>query len=135
LPITAYDNHSSGYRDYMALAQEVIHLSGTLKKSCLPPPPTQQLEYPIKTEKGVIFTYRNLHAHTVRITGDFNDWNAEGEELHRLEGTGFFRKEVSLSPGRYRYKLIVDEEWIPDPSNPQMIKSPMGDLSYFEYVK
>ncbi len=136
VPISEYDKKSSGYRDYLALAREVIDLE------VLKPANTfaalgfeNPLEYPVKTNKGVIFAYRDHDAQNVRITGDFNNWSVEGEELNKMGNTGFFRKEISLTPGRYRYKLIVDDEWIRDPSNPRIITSPMGDLSFFEFAE
>ena len=135
LPITVYDRKASGFRDYMVLAEEVVTLEvfNELRKTSHQQP-EQGNEYPINTNRGVIFAYRNEDAGSVRVTGDFNDWCAEGEELQRMAGTGFFRGEVKLTPGRYRYKLIVDNEWIKDPNNSNIIKSPMGDLSFFEYL-
>jgi enterochelin esterase-like enzyme len=63
------------------------------------------------------------HVERVCLAGDFNDWHESDWPLER--GTdGVFRRVVSLRPGVYRYKLVVDGEWQQDPVNP--LREPGG---------
>eukprot|EP01024_Parvocaulis_polyphysoides_P024077 TRINITY_DN22124_c0_g1_i1.p3 TRINITY_DN22124_c0_g1~~TRINITY_DN22124_c0_g1_i1.p3 ORF type:complete len:105 (-),score=7.88 TRINITY_DN22124_c0_g1_i1:225-539(-) len=56
-------------------------------------------------------------ASTVRVMGDFDNWT-RGQELSRIDGMegqdsvfGSFETVLSLTPGTYRIKLLVDDKW------------------------
>ena len=53
-----------------------------------------------------------VHAGTVALCGEFNDWSAEDIGLQR-DSDGFWRATVALEPGRsYRYRYLLDgERW------------------------
>ncbi|MFW6364891.1 MAG: glycogen-binding domain-containing protein [Spirochaetota bacterium] len=53
----------------------------------------------------------------VSVAGDFNNWNPENDPLRREEG-GLWKTKVSIPPGTYRYKFIVDGVWTVDLYNP-----------------
>jgi len=64
----------------------------------------------------VVFTLRAPGASRVFLVGDFNNWNPT---LERLDKTGdTFVIRLYLLPGTYRYKYVVDGEWMTDPENP-----------------
>ncbi|GAB4093652.1 glycogen-binding domain-containing protein [Flaviaesturariibacter terrae] len=54
-------------------------------------------------------------AHSVYLSGDFNGWNERSLPM-RKEGSDWVFP-VYLSPGKHRYKFIVDGQWIIDPAN------------------
>lgn len=56
----------------------------------------------------------------VSLVGDFNDWNATANPLRQIpDGTWWI--EVTLPPGRYEYKFLVDsKEWWNDPDAPKV---------------
>ncbi len=58
-------------------------------------------------------------AGTVYVLGDFNNWQkAETSRLSKLEN-GHWSGHFTLDKGRkYRYKFLVDDEWVRDPENP-----------------
>ena len=72
-----------------------------------------------------VFRYRpaNTPARVV-VTGTFNNWNTQSDVLADLEQTGLYEKTVSLEPGSYLYKFVVDGRFVLDPANPE--KSPTG---------
>jgi hypothetical protein len=37
-----------------------------------------------------------------------------------------WKTSISLEPGRYRYRYVVDGHWQPDPVNPETEPSPFG---------
>jgi cyclomaltodextrinase / maltogenic alpha-amylase / neopullulanase len=52
----------------------------------------------------------------VRITGSMNDWNPANSEFRLHEG--IWEINLLLNPGVYEYQMVLDGEWIPDPSSP-----------------
>ena len=48
---------------------------------------------------------------SVCIAGTFNDWRPEVTRMIHM-GDGCWGKELSLPPGNYEYRLVVDGEWI-----------------------
>ncbi|AIE85612.1 alpha amylase N-terminal ig-like domain-containing protein [Fimbriimonas ginsengisoli] len=51
--------------------------------------------------------------HQVTIAGTFNGWDKNATPL-RLSG-GAWSISLPLRPGKYRYKFVVDDQWITDP--------------------
>lgn len=41
-------------------------------------------------------------------------------------GNGLWIKELVLPPGAYEYRLVVDNEWVPDPLCPETVANPFG---------
>jgi hypothetical protein len=56
-------------------------------------------------------------ASVVALAGSFNVWN-QSQLLFAREGDGWVCR-VDLDPGVYRYKFIVDGDWLLDPSTPR----------------
>jgi type 1 glutamine amidotransferase len=54
-------------------------------------------------------------AKTVIVTGSFNGWSTRDYRMIRQGGKWIM--PVSLKPGKYTYKFIVDGKWITDPDN------------------
>lgn len=66
--------------------------------------------------KKVEFKLTAPHAREVRLAGDFNSWDPN-KTLLRKAKDGVWRTDLSLKPGRYEYKFVVDGEWRKDPLN------------------
>ena len=49
----------------------------------------------------------------VCIAGSFNDWHPTATPMISL-GDGKWAKELTLPPGRYEYRLVVDGQWVDD---------------------
>lgn len=64
----------------------------------------------------VVFTLGAPGAVQVFLVGDFNNWNPTLEKMEK-EGD-LFTIRLYLLPGSYRYKFVVDGQWIVDPENP-----------------
>jgi hypothetical protein len=64
-------------------------------------------------------------ANTVLMTGDFNDWDAEGIELSP-DGKGTWRTILELPPGEYEYRLLVDGNWSDHPEAKKRVPNPFG---------
>jgi hypothetical protein len=65
----------------------------------------------------------------VRIAGDFNGWVPDKDVRSRLHVAGrerIWTKLLTLPPGTYRYRYLVDGEWREDPANPEHAAAPLG---------
>jgi 1,4-alpha-glucan branching enzyme len=63
-----------------------------------------------------LFTIEAPDAQGVQLVGDFNQWTLQGSEMMPA-GRGVWAKVLRLSPGRYRYRYVVDGSWLSDPQN------------------
>jgi 1,4-alpha-glucan branching enzyme len=64
-------------------------------------------------------------ATAVSVAGSFNDWRAEATPMIPV-GDGHWRKELALPPGTFEYRLVVDGQWMPDPSAAETVPNPFG---------
>jgi len=79
-----------------------------------------------KTAKQkVTFHYHQPSARTVLVAGDFTGWNQAPLSLKK-DKSGVWKKTVSLPPGRYEYRLLVDGEWRDDPQCPERQPNQFG---------
>lgn len=67
-------------------------------------------------------------AQEVSIAGSFNDWHPKVTPMIRLSD-GKWAKELSLAPGRYEYRFVVDGEWVDDPAANELIPNPFGSAN------
>lgn len=75
-------------------------------------------------------------ARKVAVTGDFNDWNAEGVPMQASGKPGLWEAELRLPPGVYSYNFIVDGELIvPDPNSPNQMPDGYGGTNSLLLVK
>lgn len=64
----------------------------------------------------------------VFVAGDFNHWTPQETPLRFSEALGEFEAWLTLEPGDYRYRLVVDGQWIIDPANPESETGESGQL-------
>ncbi len=102
-PITRYDKNSSGFIDYMSLSQELI------------------------MENKIIIAYRDSQAKNVQIAGDFNNWVPDKSTFTQKDVSGIWFKALSLEPGKYQYRFVVDGKWKEDPNSHDYIVNEFGE--------
>jgi 1,4-alpha-glucan branching enzyme len=73
----------------------------------------------------VDFAYSAPEAQTVLVVGDFTGWQQAPISLKK-DKAGVWRKTVSLLPGRYEYRLLVDGQWRDDPQCAQRQPNQFG---------
>lgn len=121
--IVEYQKISQGYKDYMALAEEVVAeegIPGILRAS----PQKRVLSQPIKTKKQ--FSFHAPEARSVKVVGNFTNWTPTSEYVMERNDDGTWTTTVDLSPGKYQYRFIVDDEWVEDHNNPNLVDNPFG---------
>lgn len=114
--VLRYDKYCRGSKDYFSLAREMI--------SSLEGPSQQQRDAQRAFEREVArliraeFKLLAPEANEVYVAGDFNQWTPNEAWRCVREKDGVWRKTISLNPGRYRYRFVVDGRWQEDPDNP-----------------
>lgn len=74
----------------------------------------------------VHFELTNPSATRVCVAGTFNNWKPESGEMNRLDD-GKWVKDLLIAPGTYEYRLIVDNQWMPDPRADHSVVNPFGE--------
>ena len=72
--------------------------------------------------------FTHATATVVNLAGTFNDWRPEATPMVAL-GRGRWVKELTLPPGVYEYRVVVDGEWMPDPQAAQTTPNPFGGVN------
>ena len=79
-------------------------------------------------EIKVVFALERADANQVYLCGDFNEWSETNLPMIS-RGAGKWEKQLTLPPGRYKYKFIVDGTWIVDPSRTQQVLNAFGSAN------
>jgi 1,4-alpha-glucan branching enzyme len=91
--------------------------------------PAERIKAPVPPQTvGVLLSIFQPQARRVTVAGDFNGWSADANPLEP-RGEGRWQVTLTLKPGRYQYKFIVDGEWMPDPTAKQNVYNKFGTLN------
>jgi 1,4-alpha-glucan branching enzyme len=72
----------------------------------------------------VHFRIHAPRAKTVFVAGSFNSWQTV-EHLMEKSDQGTWTATISIAPGRYEYKFLVDTVWVLDADNPVKVPVPL----------
>lgn len=76
-------------------------------------------------EGNIVFNLSDFSgARIVAVAGTFNNWNQSQYLFERVGNEWTCR--ISLPPGKYQYKFIVDGNWLVDPGNPTVVRDERG---------
>ncbi len=78
--------------------------------------------------RRVVLRFPSLTGKNVQIAGDFNDWVPDAGVETRDEPDAL-EKIVTVPPGLYQYRLLVDGNWFEDPANPARIPNHAGGFN------
>ena len=136
--IMDYDRQSIVFKDFLNLSAEMLERELVLKDE----EPFRTFDMPagiiesdaitkgtseqsMPAETTVFFTLDAPGARYVQVAGDFNHWVPE-DFVPSVKGEGLWRKLYHLRPGIYKYKFIVDGDWMVDPHNSRAESNPYG---------
>ncbi|HUK84068.1 MAG TPA: glycogen-binding domain-containing protein [Verrucomicrobiae bacterium] len=86
------------------------------------------------TASQVTFTYADPSAKEVFLAGQFNNWSPTATAL-RKDDAGVWSVAITLKPGRYQYKFVVDGDWRVDPANPNSTDDGSGNINSLKTVQ
>lgn len=144
-----FDKNSNGARDYTAFAQEFLRSDSvaefektmastpTIEEAPTAKPQTAMHTGSIETAKEraealnaalreVKFMVNAPNAKDIYIVGDFNHWKISDENKLSRISDGKWEKKIGLQPGRYKYKFVIDGEWILDAENAEREANAFG---------
>ncbi len=124
LPITEYAPDSTGFKDYLNLAREVLALERDQEPAAI-----SEISVGPQVVCGVLFSVRAPHAREVKLAGDFNQWVPDRDVLTVRDEQGIWKKFVLLPRGSYHYKFLIDDEWKEDSHNPVVCSTENGLVS------
>lgn len=90
--------------------------------------PVKQPNEPVRLE------FNHPTAKSVFIAGTFNDWRPDATPMFCVGG-GRWIKDVTLAPGAYEYRLVVDGKWQHDPTCQQNAPNPFGGVNSVLTIK
>lgn len=79
-------------------------------------------------KKKITFVYSAPQAASVLVVGDFTQWEASPIGLVQ-EQAGIWKTTVTLKPGKYQYRLLVDGQWQNDPGCPDLQPNEFGSAN------
>lgn len=136
VPISRYAPGAIGAQDYASVAMELAASVPETFPSLGPERKGAGAEPGAPRE--VVVRFKDATAGDVRIAGDFNGWVPDRgvRSLIASEGqTRVWTKVLTLEPGTYQYRYVVDGEWREDPANPQSAPGPTGQPNSILHVR
>jgi len=76
----------------------------------------------------VTFQLRRPAARAVAVAGTFNAWSSSAAPL-LASPDGTWSIELTLAPGVYEYRFVVDGQWISDSRAKEWVKNPFGSTN------
>ncbi|MDK2970803.1 MAG: hypothetical protein PWP23_558 [Candidatus Sumerlaeota bacterium] len=83
---------------------------------------------PIVQGNDVTFLIYDEEATEVAIAGNFNNWQPQ-QLFKKPNDRGMWGARITLPPGQYAYKFIVDGEWKADPENFWPVQDENGNMN------
>jgi chromosome partitioning protein len=129
--IAEFDKHCAGFRDYQSLTREIVDeepemlARGFTLESYL----AAEGRLKLPEQREILFKVEAPEGAVVQIAGDFNEWMPESLDFTESQGRPLWHKTISLRPGSYEYKYLVDGRWIADPTNDSTVEDAYGGVN------
>ncbi|MFA5176861.1 MAG: AAA family ATPase [Candidatus Omnitrophota bacterium] len=127
-----FDKYCRGAKDYYSLSREIITQEIVTKD--IPKPVSfleKKMQEILKTElpklNEVVFKISAPQARDVFLAGEFNNWQLDNSG-RMSKNNGTWSKKLQLSSGKYRYRFVIDGNWVEDPANPLKEINPYGSV-------
>jgi hypothetical protein len=89
------------------------------------PKATPVARAPVSPPRTVSIAAKLEGAREVLVTGDFTNWNG-GAVPMKPAADGLWTATLSLAPGEYQYRLLVDGQWRDHAEAPRRVPNPFG---------
>ena len=123
-PIIQFAPRCRAAKEYQALAKEIQSRGKRMAKLALADAVPRSAIEP--KNEGVLFQLPAPTARTVSIVGSFNNWQPDKTQLSGPDENGMWHTAIRLPKGTHHYKFVVDEAWVNDPGNPQLVEDGFG---------
>lgn len=150
ISVIQFDKESNGAKDYTELSGEILRAEGAeeferaMAQASVAAPAASEREEnrnaimmvsrEVKEEpriekpsrREVLFSINAPNAREIYVVGDFNNWKTDDVARLAKSDDGRWGKKLDLQPGRYKYKFVVDGEWVLDTQNTEREQNPYG---------
>lgn len=140
--VIQFDKKSNGALDYLALAQEVLRAEGAseFEKALAEVPTSAKVEELLTNTRDMMaqvsepanreiaFSVEAPNAKDIYLVGDFNHWKINDDSRVMRSPDGRWEKRIVLPQGRYKYKFVIDGEWVLDSRNLEREQNAFGTL-------
>ncbi len=82
-----------------------------------------------EARKRVVFTLAADVGSEVYVAGDFNNWDSSGKKLVDKKNDGVYSAALTLAPGEYEYKFVINGTWCVDPNCAEWHQNSLGTLN------
>lgn len=128
--ILNYDKYCRGTKDYFSLSREIIMQEMPQETLQAIPVLEEKMEEALKEElprlTEVVFSIFAPEAKEAYVAGDFNNWKID-DNGRLINDSGTWSRKIPLNSGRYRYRFVIDGNWIEDFNNPAKEINPFGE--------
>ena len=136
--VVQFDAKSNGAIDHIALVEELLRTEGAqeFEKAMAAAAESTAETYPKTTDtakpvqepaiREMVFGLNMPNAKEIYLVGDFNHWKINDESRLSKLNEGRWEKKLQLSSGRYKYKFVVDGEWVLDSQNTEREPNTFG---------
>ncbi len=80
------------------------------------------------TKKKETFALQDPNAASVQLVGNFTDWEKKPINLKK-DKNATWKATVSLAPGTYQYRFVVDGQWRDDPACQKRVPNQFGAMN------
>lgn len=77
------------------------------------------------TKKKETFSFNAPDALSVSLVGDFTNWKKQPVNMKKGPD-GIWKATITLDPGTYHYRFLVNGEWRDDPECTLRVANPYG---------
>ena len=88
----------------------------------------------LSEQHKVAFTLFAPDARNVLLAGNFTDWERAPLSLKKQKN-GLWKTTLTLTPGAYEYRLLVDGQWRDDPDCPTRVPNGCGSENCVRVVR
>ena len=129
--IADYDRTCAGHRDYQNLTSEILSEEAEMKAQSFTLGSLLEAEGLLQppAEREIVFKMEAPEDAMVQIAGDFNEWTPESLHFTESQGRPLWHKSITLRPGSYEYKYLVDGSWVTDPANDNAVDDAYGGIN------
>ncbi len=94
----------------------------------MPRPVAKATPQKTTAEKRIEVSLKRPEARSAAVAGSFNNWDPATTPMQRA-GDGTWKAAISLRPGRYEYRFVVDGQWMADPNAKESVGNPYGSTN------
>lgn len=120
-------NDQSEYDPITGISSSVITLGDPLPKITGTHVVESEIDGVVRKEQRVKFVYRGVSGRTVRLGGNFTNWDSYIYTFSET-GKGEYTLDLALPRGRYYYSYYIDMDSFPDKTNPLRAYSDDGKV-------